>query len=275
MDTLATLFNISIVVFVVTTMLSMGLAFRVADIAKPLKNLPLVMRSLLSNFVFVPVLTLALVSFLPLDEGVKIGLIILSLSAGAPFLPKLAEIAKSNTALATAHMLLLMVATVVVLPFALPFMLDGDVSVDSLSIAKSLVVMMIIPLGIAMYVKVKAGDFAKKWQIRMVKLSNLTLLLIVVLLVVLNGQAIFNTTAAALVSVVLFILFALLIGYFSGGKEYENKVVISLATAQRNISAALVVGAQNFKDPEVSIIIIAVSVIGLVLLLLSAKKYKI
>jgi hypothetical protein len=51
-------------------------------------------------------------------------------------------------------------------------------------------------------------------------------------------------------------------------------VVSSLASGQRNISAALVVGAQNFSDnPKVTIIIIAVSIIGLFILLFSAKKF--
>jgi len=273
MEILATVFNLSIVIFVVSTMLSMGLSLRVSEIIEPLKNPSLVLRVLLSNFLLVPLMTLGVAEILPIDEGVKIGLIILSLAAGAPFLPKLAEIAASDKALATALMLLLMLATVVILPFALPLMLDGDVSVDSLSIAKSLVLMMIIPLAIALYIKSRKDTFAQKWQTRMVKLSNLTLLLIIVLLLILNSKAIFGIGLYALVAVVLFMIFSLLIGYLSAGKEYAHRVVSSLASGQRNISAALVVGAQNFKDPQVSVIIIAVSVIGLLILLASAKKY--
>jgi uncharacterized membrane protein len=50
-------------------------------------------------------------------------------------------------------------------------------------------------------------------------------------------------------------------------------VVSSLSAGQRNVSAALLVAAQNFDDPKVSIIIIAVSVIGLFLLIGAAKKF--
>ena len=77
-----------------------------------------------------------------------------------------------------------------------------------------------------------------------------------------------------LLAVVLFMLIALLIGYLLGGKSYHNRVISSLSSGQRNISAALVVAAQNFDDPKVTIIIIAVSIVGLFILLFSAKKFR-
>jgi len=273
MELLGVVFNLSVVVFVIATMLSMGLALRVSQIIDPLKKPLLVVDVLVTNFLLIPLATLAIIALLPVSEGVKIGLIILSLSAGAPFTPKLAEIAKSNTALATAVMLLLMVATVLLLPLGLPIMIGGDVAVDSASIAKSLVMMMIIPLVIGLLIKSKAETFAARWQGRMVKLSNVALLLIIVLLAILNGQAMLDIVGYGLVAVILFMLASLLIGYLAGGKVYENRVVSSLGAAQRNISAALVVAAQNFKDPEVTVTIIAVSVVGLFILLFSAKKF--
>jgi hypothetical protein len=44
--------------------------------------------------------------------------------------------------------------------------------------------------------------------------------------------------------------------------------VLGLGTAQRNLSAALVVGAQNFSDkPDVLVTVIVAGLVGLVLLL--------
>jgi len=91
--------------------------------------------------------------------------------------------------------------------------------------------------------------------------------------VFLNGKAMLEIIGYGLVAVVLFMLLTLVIGYIAGGKVYHKRVVSSLATGQRNISAALVVAAQNFDDPEVTVIIIAVSVVGLFILLMSAKKF--
>jgi BASS family bile acid:Na+ symporter len=273
MEILGLIFNLSVVLFVVATMLSMGLALNLSQIIDPLKKPLLVADVVITNFLLIPLATLALIFLLPVDEGTRIGLIILSLSAGAPFIPKLAEIAKGDTALATAVMLLRMVATVVILPIGLPMMLGGDVQVDSLSIAKSLVIMMIIPLAIGLWVKAKKADFAALWQGRMVKLSNIALLAIIILLTILNGKDILEVMGYGLLAVILFMMISLAIGYLAGGKFYHKRVVSSLSAGQRNISAALVVAAQNFDNPEVTVIIIAASIVGLIILLVAAKKF--
>jgi len=272
-ETLNILFQLAIVVFVVATMLSMGLSLKLSEIITPLKNAKLVILIVGINFLLIPLVTLGINALLPIDLGTQIALIILALSAGAPFTPKLVEIAKNDTALATAVMLLLMVATVVILPFALPLFVEGDVVVDSFAIAKSLVIMMIIPLVIALYIKAKKDVFAMKWQPKMVKLSNIALLAIIIIMTVLHGKAILGIIGYDMVAIILFMVVALIIGYIVAKLFHLNEVVSSLAAGQRNISAGLVVAAQNFsQDPKVSIVIIAVSVIGLFLLLFSAKK---
>ncbi len=274
-EILNTLFQIAILIFVVATMFSMGLGLRVKEIITPLKNLKLVTVVIVTNFLLIPLSVLGINMIVPIDEGTKIALVILSLSAGAPFTPKLVEIAKSDTALATAVMLLLMVMTVILLPLALPLFIGGEVAVDSLAIAKSLVIMMIIPLVIALFIKAKKDALASKWQVIMVKLSNFALLGIIVIMSILHGKAIINIIGYDMLAIVLFMLIALFIGYVIGGKFYTKRVVSSLAAGQRNISAALVVAAQNFADnPKVSIVIIAVSIIGLFILLFSAKSFQ-
>jgi len=145
--------------------------------------------------------------------------------------------------------------------------------VDSLNIAKSLVIMMIIPLVTGLLIKAKSESFAAVWQGRMVKLSNIALLAVIILLTILNGKALLAVIGYGLLAVVLFMVISLFIGYIAGGKFYHKRVVSSLSAGQRNVSAALVVAAQNFDDPEVTVIIIAVSIIGLFILLFTAKKY--
>ena len=46
---------------------------------------------------------------------------------------------------------------------------------------------------------------------------------------------------------------------------------MALGTAQRNIAAALVVGGQNFKDPQVIVMVVVVAIVGLLLLMPFAR----
>jgi bile acid:Na+ symporter, BASS family len=56
---------------------------------------------------------------------VRIGLLLMGTAAGAPFLPKLAQIAKANVAFAVGLMTMLMLVTIAYLPLVLPLLLPG------------------------------------------------------------------------------------------------------------------------------------------------------
>ena len=76
---------------IVCSMLAMGLGLTLAQILQPLKNVRLVVLALLANFVLVPALAYGITRIIPLDEPLKIGLIVLATCAGAPFLVLEAE----------------------------------------------------------------------------------------------------------------------------------------------------------------------------------------
>jgi BASS family bile acid:Na+ symporter len=264
-------FKISVLAFVVGSMLSIGLNLTIKQIAEPLKNTRLVIMALVANFILVPLLVYGLTLVLPLSDGYKTGLIILSIAAGAPFLPKLADIAKSNVPFSIGLMLLLMVVTIFYLPMVLPFLLKGA-EVSSWDIAQSLIVLMLIPLVIALAIRAYFEKIAKVLQTIFEKISNIALLLLTISLVILNAKHLINMFGYPLIAILIVLVGAMLIGYFLGGKEKSTRVVMAMGTGQRNISAAILVATQNFKDPEVSIILVAVAIFGLFIMLPYAKK---
>jgi hypothetical protein len=101
-------------VFVVSSMLAMGLGLTIAQIIAPLRNVRLLVLSLLANFVLMPLAAIALARLLRLDEPLGVGLLLLGAAAGAPFLPKLTQVAKGNLAFAVGLMVLLLVITVAI-----------------------------------------------------------------------------------------------------------------------------------------------------------------
>ena len=85
--------QVSVLVFVLSSMLAMGLSLTVVQIVEPLRNVKLVFLALVANFVFAPLLAYVVLLLIPLTQGQATGLIIMACAAGAPFLPKLAEAA--------------------------------------------------------------------------------------------------------------------------------------------------------------------------------------
>ena len=270
-EILETVAMLSVLVFVISSMLSMGLSLTTKQIVDPLKNPRLVVLALVANFILVPLVAYGLTFLLALDEPLAIGLILISTAAGAPFLPKLVEMAKGNTAFSVGLMVLLMVVTILYLPLVLPLLLTG-VEVNPLDIAQSLVVMMLIPLAIGLFIKARYEDTAEKIQPTFASASSIALLVLIILGVVLNfNNMIALVGSRGLLAAAIFVASAFVIGYLLSGKERSIKSVTGLGTAQRNISAALVVAAQNF-DSDVITYVLVFSVISFILLFPTAGE---
>src|SRR5438876_7056128 len=195
MQILEKLVPIAMFIFVLSSMLAMGLGLTIGQIIAPLRNLRLVAMSLLANFILIPLIAVALSKVLRLDESFGVGLLLLGTAAGAPFLPKLAQLAKGNLGFAVGLMVLLMVITVGYMPLVLPVFLPG-VSVNPTKIARSLFFLMLVPLAVALAVNARFPSVAAHTKPLLNRISNLSLIALVLLLVVTNIKnvlAVFGT----------------------------------------------------------------------------------
>ena len=267
MEILSKAATVAMLSFVVSSMLAMGAGLTVPQIAEPLRNARLVILTLLANFVVMPLGALALAKVLWLDEPLGIGLLLLGCAAGAPFLPKLAELAKGNLAFAVGAMVLLMVVTIGYLPVVLPLLLPG-VTVDPWQIARSLLLLMLLPLVIGLGLKAYYGDLAARVKPALDWISNVSLILLVCLITAANIDKVLQVFGTrGILAGFLFIALGLGTGWLLGGPEAETKRVMALGTGQRNIAAALVVASQSFSDPKVVVMVIVVAIVGLVVLM--------
>jgi predicted Na+-dependent transporter len=264
---LSALANGAVLLFVIATMLAMGLSLTVSQILTPLRNARLVVLALAANFVVVPLLASALIHLIPLSTPLKIGVILLSVSAGAPFLPKLAQFAHGNLAFSVGLMVLLMIVTIFYLPLVLPVLLTG-VKVNPLSIAVSLVLTMLLPLGIALLVRARYPEPAGQLQPVMTQVSNVALLLVLVTSLLANFQELIGVIGTGgILAALALIVGGVVIGSLLGGPGGDTRSVLGLGTGQRNISAALLVSTRSFSDPNVLAMVLVGSTVGLLILL--------
>jgi predicted Na+-dependent transporter len=263
--TVQTLANLGVLTFVVSSMLAMRLSLTVAQILASLRDAGLVLRVLAANFVIVPAVALLILLAIPLDNPLRIGLILLATAAGAPFLPKLAQAAKGGAALSVGLVVLLMVTTVAYLPLVLPLLLPG-VEVNPLEIARSLVLLMLLPLGIGLLLKARYENLADSLRPAMSQASSISLLAVFVLMLALNFRTVIGTVGSgAIIAALLLIASSFIAGYVLGGSS--SGPVVGLGTAQRNVSAAMVVAGSNFSDPDVLVMIIVGALLMLVVLM--------
>jgi bile acid:Na+ symporter, BASS family len=248
----------------------MGAGLTVPQIFEPLRNARLVVLALLANFVLMPLGAFALAKVLWLDEPLGIGLLLLGCAAGAPFLPKLAELAKGNLAFAVGAMVLLMAVTVGYLPIVLPLLLPG-VTVDPWKIARSLVLLMLLPLAAGLALKARYEVLARRVKPVLDKISNVSLILLVLLITAANLDKVLQVFGTGILAGLLFIAWGFGTGWLLGGPDADSRRVMALGTGQRNIAAALVVASQSFSDPKVVVMVIVVAIAGFIILMPLAR----
>jgi len=272
-EILSAILQVSLLVFVVSSMLAMGLSLTVGQIIEPLRSVRLVLIALVANFIAVPLIGWGIGELLSLDEGLAIGLTIMAAAAGAPFLPKLAAAAQGDMAFSVGLMVLLMVVTVGYMPVVLPLLIDG-VDVDPAAIASSLIFLMLLPLAIGLVVRWRYESTAEGLQPLMTQTSTIAIAALLAAGVIVNFDDIVDLIGTGgFIAIVLFLAISGAIGYVGGGSDPGTRSVLGLGTAQRNLSAALVVAGQNFSDtPGVLTFIIVAGIVGLIVLLPAAGE---
>jgi BASS family bile acid:Na+ symporter len=271
MDSLNKLTTVAMLSFVISSMLAMGAGLTVVEIASSLQNRRLMISALLANFVLMPLGALVLAKMLWLDEPLGVGLLLLGCAAGAPFLPKLAELAVGNLPFAVGTMVVLMVTTVAYLPIALPLLMP-EVTVNPIKIAQSLVLLMLLPLGVGLIAKAYRADVAARAKPYLDRFSSVSLLLLILLISVTNFSKVLQVFGTrGILAGLLFIGLGCCVGWLLGGPSDDTRRVLALGTGQRNIAAALVVGSQSFEDPQVTVMVVVVAIAGLVTLMPFAR----
>jgi predicted Na+-dependent transporter len=262
--------KVSLFVFLVSSMLGMGLSLAPSAILARLRDVRLVLLALGFNFILAPAFALLLTVIIPLQRGHAIGLLLLSSAAGAPFLPTLAKTARGDLVLSIALMALLTVGTLFFMPVALPFMIPG-LHTNPWSIARPLILLIVLPLLAGMMIAARVPSLAVRAAPILIKIGNAFLLLFFVLLVVLNVRALLGVVGSgAIAAVAVYVTGLFAAGWIFGGAKVEVRGALGLATAARNFGAALVPASSNLRDPAVAIMLIVSAVVCLVISFIAA-----
>lgn len=144
-------------IFVVTASLGQGLGVARQTMGPPLKaHSQLNVMLLLSTFIVVPAVLIGLAALLPFANQVKMAIIVLAICGGAPFVPWLVSLARGNVGYSAAATTMLLLATFIVLPFAVPPLvkaLDTGAVVTPWKLAWPLLLFMLLPFLIGVLIR--------------------------------------------------------------------------------------------------------------------------
>jgi len=266
--------DLSVLVFVVSSMLAMGMSQRFASVIAPLRRPLPVVLALVVNFALSPLLALALSRIIPLQPAHAAGLLLLSAAAGAPFLPRLAEFCGGNLPYSLALMLLLMGGSTIFMPLALPLLVP-EMDADPWTIARPLLLFMLIPLGIGFALVLAGASWMNRLLTFVRAVSNLSLVLLVVLFIGLNLKTLLGTFGSfAIATYTVYLLAIMTAAYLLGAADAPTRNVFALGAGCRNLAAALVIARANSDDPAVTVMLIVAFAVSLVVLLGFARAVR-
>ena len=250
-------------VFVVSNMAAIGLGHTIGEILAPLQDARLFLGTLCANFVILPLASFGLAVGLRLDNALAEGLILMGMASGAPFVPKLTELAGGNLRFAVATMGLLTAGTIVYIPPVLPLLMP-EVTVSPLTVARPLLLFVLLPLILGLATKAQSENLARWLKPILDRISNATLIPVIVLVAALNVDNILHVFGTGgILAALLLVFVGLLVGWLLGGPSHYTKRALALSTGVRNFAVAVVVAEQGFDDPTVAIMVIVAALIAL------------
>jgi BASS family bile acid:Na+ symporter len=231
-------FNLAVVIFTVSNLAAMGLELNLREALKTLRSAHAIALILLWGWVAGPTLAWLIIKIMPLNEAHAAGLLLISLAPTAPFFPLLVRKAGGDMSFAGAFMLLTTLGTVIFLPLLAPVLIKGLI-VDSWSLAKPLLMMVLLPALIGGAIRVFAPNAAQKIFPVVKKVGGISLVIVLVFTLVLYGQDMLGTLGsfAPGAQFLFFVAITAIPYYIHFGLAQPQRSAMALGMCTRNIAA--------------------------------------
>ena len=163
------------VLFVILNSFGLGLRLTIGKLlGEAFTHWKIAVWALVINFVIIPLLfigyLLTIASSIPGE--IKVGFCVAALSAGMPFAPLLARLAKADVSIATTLIVVLTVATIIALPLGLPLAIDAvdaQLKTSAWDVAWPLLLFLLLPLVLGCGFRVWWPDLTPplaQWAVR-------------------------------------------------------------------------------------------------------------
>lgn len=250
----AGLIRIGMMASLVLLVLSLGMRSTFSEASYLFRKPALLLRSLVSMNVVLPLLVIWLVTSFDLRPAVKIALVALAVAPVPPFLPgKQLKLADSHDftiglLVATSLFSVLIVPATMALIEALGV---GSRHVSAAAILRIVATTVLLPLIAGIFVRTR-------WPALAARVQPVAHAIAVVLLVVALIPVLFSEWGAmrsligdgTLLVILVATVLGLAVGHVLGGPQAEDRSVLALATASRHPAVAIAIASASFPDAK-------------------------
>jgi BASS family bile acid:Na+ symporter len=254
-----------IVVFLLSSMISIGMEVTLKEILSAARQKRLFIRALLANFVLVPLLGLGLARILPMPTNVEIGFLLLAAAPGALFAINFTRRGQDSVPFAAALLFTLTSLCVVVTPFLAQLMLNVDqpITLHYDRAMQALFLYILLPLLAGLALNRWANPLALRLHNSMNACAGISFVIVTVITMGLKSAATKQIGISGLLAMMLLIVASMVVGWRLGGPDPGTRRVLTVNTSMRNAALALAIASRSFPGGNVDVGILAFSALML------------
>jgi BASS family bile acid:Na+ symporter len=248
------------IAFLVCMTMSLGLEVTWRQLLTLLRDKGLLCRVLAANLILVPLLGLALDMIFPMPLDYAIAFLLLAAAPGAPISLRYTRNRHDDAPFAAALLFILILAAICFTPLIAELILPAQtlLSVPYDRVATVALLYMVFP-GLI-------GIVIQRWGEETVMIRKVTsisarvfFLAWVILVTAEQSRAIRQLGLPTLAAMALLILGSMIIGWFLGGPQRENRRILATGTSMRNVALCAVIALESFPGTKVDIALVAFS----------------
>jgi BASS family bile acid:Na+ symporter len=242
-EALTKIFEVGLVVMLLTLIASLGMTFTVKQILAPLTAVWLLIATIVLNTILAPLVAIGVCEVLPLADHARTGLEIVTIAAAAPAALKACELAKrADMAMAVSFLIVLGVLNVLAAPLWAEAIVTGA-NVNVGSIIGDLALLVLAPLAVGLVVRARYPEHADHWKGGLEKASNIALYIALAAGIGANWEDIVSVLGSwVLVASIVIIVVYVGLGWLAGLlSSLEGRITVSTMTSMRFTPVGLIV----------------------------------
>jgi bile acid:Na+ symporter, BASS family len=249
---LTKVFNVSVTVSVITTVLALGLSLRSGEVLAPFRRARILVPVVAANLVLLPGLAWAITRMFGQTDAAITGIALVAVGAGGSLALRTAQLSgRADMAFTLSLVVLLQVLNLVAMPLWFGAFADTT-AVGGWRIVQDLLLVILLPLALGMVIRALVPGSVSLRR-ALVPIANVTLAIAVTSAIVGNRDVILQGGHWTIVATAAIVACtAVSLGWLAGGKEPAIRTATAIVTGKRFTSLGLVViGTQLGADPAV------------------------
>lgn len=254
-------------VSVLVTVFGFGLKTTTRDLSYLIQRPGLLVRSLVSVFVVMPVVAVLLALLFDFGPMVETALIALAISPVPPLLPQKESKAGGDENYALGLLAILAVVAIAVIPLEI-LILQGiagrPLEMASGAVIRVLLISTLLPLAAGMAMRSFMPALVARIEKPIAMIAKVLLALAVLVLLAAAAPAILALldNSGTVIAMVVFLVIGLAVGHVLGRPDRNHSVVLALSTACRHPAIALLIAAANFPEERFGAVILLYVLLG-------------